>query len=464
MTTVYDYLIVGAGPAGMAAAIEAADASLSVLVLDQGSSAGGQIYRHLEKASKAQLESLGADYAAGKPLLAAFKASFSHSNGHCKYIAQAQVWHLESHAEGFLVAANINGVSQRFFTTHLLLANGAMERPMAIEGWQKPGVMTAGGGQILLKSSGLLPKRVVLAGSGPLLLLLAQQYRAAGVTITALIDTTPAANYLRAAPWLLAGLTMPKQLFKGLWLTLVQRIKVPYFSNVTQMEILGKDHATGVRFTASNKQFEIPTNLVMLHQGIVPQTPMAQLLGCELEWHKARQCWQSKTDVAGFTSVKSVQVAGDAGAVGGAQLAQLQGQLAALSHIAQLSKQVTLKQHWLRFRVYQLQWARLLVDWLYHPAQWLSQPTDNTIVCRCEQVSAGEVRRVARAGCGGVNQLKAFTRAGMGPCQARQCGLNLGYLVAQAQGRPMDEVEPLTVRPPLSPVTLGEMANTDRAS
>jgi NADPH-dependent 2,4-dienoyl-CoA reductase/sulfur reductase-like enzyme len=209
MSKVYDCLVIGAGPAGMSAAIEASNAGLRVLVLDQAASAGGQIYRNLCQVRGSQEKILGPDYVAGKPLLAQFMAA------NCDYQPLAQVWHMEVHEKGFLVAALVGGVAITFITSHLLLANGAMERPMAIAGWHKPGVMTAGAGQILLKSSALIPKHVVLAGSGPLLLLLAQQYRAAGVTITALLDTTPKSNYWYSMPWLVAGLTTPRQLFKG---------------------------------------------------------------------------------------------------------------------------------------------------------------------------------------------------------------------------------------------------------
>ena len=109
----------------------------------------------------------------------------------------------------------------------------------------------AGARKILLKSSGLLPKEIILAGSGPLLLLLAQQYRAGRVTIKALLDTTPKANYWRVLPWLVAGLTTPKQLIKGLWLTLAQRIKVPYITGVSDLQITGEHSACGVRYTVA---------------------------------------------------------------------------------------------------------------------------------------------------------------------------------------------------------------------
>jgi NADPH-dependent 2,4-dienoyl-CoA reductase/sulfur reductase-like enzyme len=450
----YDYLVIGAGPAGMAAAIEASQVGLKVLVLDQAASAGGQIYRNLGHSLKQQVQVLGPDYVAGKPLLAKFMAA------NCDYIALAQVWHIEAHGQGYSVAAIVNGETKTFITSHLLLANGAMERPMAVAGWHKPGVMTAGAGQILLKSSGLLPKQVVLAGSGPLLLLLAQQYRTAGVTIIALLDTTPKINYWRALPWLLAGLSMPMQLLKGLWLTLAQRFTLPYMSGVSNIEIIGQEQVTGVRFKVANKEYELACNLVMLHQGIIAQTQVAQLLGCEQVWHEAKQCWLTKTKLDGQTSCPGVQVAGDAGTIGGAALAQLQGQLAgrtrALANSQHRPWRLSLVTFGIGLRIKQLLWARGLVDRLYQPASWLTKPAGNTIVCRCEQVSAEQITAVA-AGVTGVNQLKAFTRAGMGPCQGRQCGLNLGYLVAHAQARPMAEVDPLTIRPPLSPVTLGQL-------
>ncbi|MDC9719435.1 MAG: NAD(P)/FAD-dependent oxidoreductase [Gammaproteobacteria bacterium] len=458
MTQIYDYLVVGAGPAGMAAAIEASHAGLKVLVLDQAAAAGGQIFRNVGHSCAAQEQVLGPDYGLGKPLLQAFMAA------PCDYRPLAQVWNIEPHAQGFTVAALIDGLSINFVASDLLIANGAMERPMAVSGWEKPGVMTAGAGQILLKASALVPKQVVLAGSGPLLLLLAHQYRAAGVTITALLDTTPRSNYWRAIPWLIAGLSMPKQLLKGVWLSLVQRIRVPYFTNVADIKIVGHIGAEAVRFTAAGKDYEVPTQLVLLHQGIVAQTQMAQTLACELSWNPVKQCWQIQTTGAGQTSVPGVQVAGDAGAIGGAQLAQLEGRLAAMARIERTGTRSSWAKKMLyqalALRICQLHWARGLVDRLYQPAPWLSTPTGTTLVCRCEQVSAAQITDIAQSGCAGVNQLKAFSRAGMGPCQGRQCGLNLGYLVAQAQGRPMAQVQPLSVRPPLSPINLGQLAQS----
>lgn len=123
MAQIYDYLVIGAGPAGMAAAIEASNTGLSVLVLDQASSAGGQIYRNLAHADKQQTSVLGSNYRAGKPLLERFMAA------NCDYQSLVQVWHIETHAKGFLVAAIVAGETKSFLTSHLLLAHGPWKGP-----------------------------------------------------------------------------------------------------------------------------------------------------------------------------------------------------------------------------------------------------------------------------------------------------------------------------------------------
>jgi hypothetical protein len=141
--------------------------------------------------------------------------------------------------------------------------------------------------------------------------------------------------------------------------------------------------------------------------------------------------------VAGQTFVTRIQVAGDAGAVGGGYAAQLEGRIVGLARAHNVEKIHTRRSKvrliWLKLRVKQLNWAQGLVERLYQPADWLSKPSGDTLVCHCEQVSAATVTAIANAGCAGVNQLKDFTRAGMGPCQGRQCGLDMGYSIANAQ-------------------------------
>lgn len=469
----FDLVIIGAGPAGMEAAISASDVGLAVLLVDQAPLPGGQIYRNLEQASPAQTKVLGGSYKAGIGLLKRFRGC------QCTYWPLAQVWQVQRLKEqdpnreeyAYEIALLRKQNSCSVFAKQLLLANGAMERPMPIKGWQLPGVMTAGAGQILLKSAALGPERVVLAGSGPLLLLLAQQYQRAGVDVAAILDTTPKANYAKALVWLWVGLLIPKQFLQGLWLTMRLLFRSNYYSAVTGIEALADSgeqgncatpmHLAQVRFKQAAGWQTIDTTSLQLHQGLLPQTQMAQLLGLPLQWQTAQQIWQ----VGANKAHAKVHVAGDGGQIGGAYIARLKGRLAALQVVQAASGKSlkrTLQIKCLQVNLARLGLARKLVDKLYAPAPWLSEPHASTTLCRCEAVSAGTIRAIAEQGCIGVNQMKAFTRAGMGPCQGRQCGLAIAQVLAHSQGLPLSDIEPLRPRPPLVPVTLGQLAAHQR--
>ena len=168
MKTDYQLLVIGAGPAGMAAAQAAARHGVEVALLDEQSHPGGQIYRNVDSGPLAEVSMLGKDYVFGKPLVQAFR----HAG--LDYHAGASVWYLDKTRQ---LGVLKQGENHRLEAQKIILATGAQERPMPIPGWQLPGVMTAGAGQILLKSAGIVPQgRLVLAGNGPLLLLLAWQY------------------------------------------------------------------------------------------------------------------------------------------------------------------------------------------------------------------------------------------------------------------------------------------------
>ncbi|RYY67054.1 MAG: FAD-binding protein, partial [Comamonadaceae bacterium] len=180
---VIDLVIVGAGPAGLAAACEARAAGLGVVLLDEQPATGGQIYRAVDAASPKRRAVLGEDYAAGAELTRAFAASGA------AHVAGAAVWNV---GRDLTVNYLHGGANRAVQARHIVLASGAMERPFPIPGWTLPGVMGAGAAQILYKSAGALPKEpVVLAGCGPLLYLLASQYLQAGVTLKAVVHTTP---------------------------------------------------------------------------------------------------------------------------------------------------------------------------------------------------------------------------------------------------------------------------------
>lgn len=230
-----DVVVIGAGPAGMTAAMTAAQAGLSVVLLDEQEAAGGQIYRSVTRTDATRLDLLGPDYAAGKSIASALAASNArHETG-------AQVWQVTRDRTVHYLQ---HGRSNSMVAHHVVLATGAMERPFPVPGWTLPGVMTAGAAQILLKTSGTVPRQpVVLAGCGPLLYLLASQYLRAGVAIRAVVETNTAADSWRAARYLPNALRGWREMMKGLrLLRTLRNARVRVYRNATDLRKIGRAH------------------------------------------------------------------------------------------------------------------------------------------------------------------------------------------------------------------------------
>ncbi|AGU53811.1 putative opine oxidase subunit A/hydrogen cyanide synthase subunit B [Variovorax paradoxus B4] len=456
-----DIAIVGAGPAGMSAAIAAARLGASVVVLDEQRGAGGQIYRAITDAPARRVDLLGPDYAAGRSLAEAFAASGA------RHLTNAAVWQVTP--EGAVHYLR-DGATFTLQAERVVLCAGAMERPFPIPGWTLPGVFTAGAAQILLKSADVVPvEPVVLAGCGPLLYLLGWQYVRAGVPIRALVDTTSMEDYRRALPRLGGALAGWRYLKKGLSLMrALKRAGVPFHTGAENLAAEGREGQDGVaalRFTAGGKAHCIETSTLLLHHGVVPNTQFTWSLRARHTWDDAQLCWRPKADAWGALDVPGIHVAGDGLGIGGALAAARQGELAALGAMHGLGRITTgerdklaaplraaLREH-LRIRPF--------LDALYRPKKANRIPADDVIVCRCEEVAAGDIRHFVALGCDGPNQAKAFGRCGMGPCQGRQCGLTVTELIADARGVTPAEVGYYRIRPPIKPISLGELAGAE---
>jgi NADPH-dependent 2,4-dienoyl-CoA reductase/sulfur reductase-like enzyme len=451
-----DIAIVGAGPAGMAAAIAARRHGASVALLDEQFAAGGQIYRGISSAPADRLQVLGPDYTAGAVLANAFAASGA------RHVTGAAVWQVTAQRHVHYLR---NGAMRSVQAQQVLLCTGAMERPFPIPGWTLPGVLTAGAAQILLKGSGMAPRQpVVLAGCGPLLYLLGWQYVQAGVPIAAIVDTTDAADYRRAVRYAGGALAGWRYLKKGLSLmATLKRAGVPFHTGATGLHVLGDTEAAGLGFTVGGTRREVRSPLVLLHQGVVPNTQFTWSLRAGHAWDDAQLCWSPVTDVWGELDVPGIFVAGDGRGIGGARVAALQGELAGLAAAAQAGKLTDeVRDHLaapLRAEMRQHLFIRPFLDALYRPKPANRIPSDATLVCRCEEVTAGDLRGYVKIGCTGPNQAKSFGRCGMGPCQGRQCGLTVTEVIAEARGVSPAEVGYFRIRPPIKPVTLGEMAH-----
>ncbi|GAB2185756.1 FAD/NAD(P)-dependent oxidoreductase [Roseibium sp. LAB1] len=449
-----DLLVLGAGPAGMAAARTAADAGLSVLLLDEQARPGGQIYRDVGNVPEDRAQILGSDYTKGRVLAEALDHPM------IRHLTGTTIWQIEA---GPRVSFTRDGAASTAKAKRLLIATGALERPMPVPGWTLPGVMTAGAAQILLKQSGLLCEQAVLAGSGPLLYLVAAQMCRAGTPPLALVETQTSSDRKAALRYLPGALRGWRLLAKGLGLLAeIRKAGVARYTGASEITIEGKTQAEAINFVSNGKHHRLDCATVLLHHGVVPNTQAARSIDVPHHWNEEQHCFVPKKDDWGRTKVSGIFIAGDGAGIGGAIAARLQGALAALEIASDLGKSTPSDRDRTAARLQQQLAielaARPFVDRAYPPFKEALAPADDTIVCRCEEVTAGDIRRYAGLGCLGPNQTKAFGRSGMGPCQGRYCGLTVTELLAAENGRSQDDTGYYRIRPPLKPVTLGELA------
>ena len=457
MQNSYDLVVIGAGPAGMAAAVEASSRGVSTLLLDEQHQPGGQIYRAIESSPVLQSGVLGPDYAHGGTLAKSLRESG------VDYQPSSTVWDITNER---WIGFETDGVSQFVQANRILLATGAMERPFPIPGWTLPGVMTVGAAQILLKTTGSTPgPKTVIAGTGPLLYLFAWQLMLAGIRVQAVLDTTPTINYFKAMPYLPMAWKSRRILRKGLrFLTDLNAAKINWVTRATELRIEGEDEVSAINYRRGDKNFLLKTDMVLLHQGVVPNIQLSQAIRCEHVWNDRQLCWVPVTDTWGRSSIDGVYIAGDGGGIDGGIAAEHAGRLSALQISCELNKiDEALRDKEARpVREALLnEWrVRPFLDVLYRPEDKLRVPQDNNVLaCRCEEVTVGTIREAVTQGCAGPNQLKSFVRAGMGPCQGRLCGLTVCETIASSRGVSPSEVGYYRLRPPIKPVSLGSIAD-----
>jgi NADPH-dependent 2,4-dienoyl-CoA reductase/sulfur reductase-like enzyme len=451
-----DLAIVGAGPAGLAAAVLAAELGLETVLIDEQNAPGGQIYRGIERSGDSS--PLGADYLAGRRLVDEMRESVA------TYLPATTVWHIDPDGTLSLVS---DGGSQTLRAHRILLATGAIERPVPIPGCTMPGVMTAGAAQIMLKTGDLVPLgRTVLAGQGPLLWLLAAQLTRAGAPPAAILETTRLGSYHLAAH-LLPRVMWPARHALAKGLSLIREVRsagIPIHRHVTGLAALGRERLTAIGWNGG----EIAADLLLLHEGVIPNTQISLALQLDHRWDAEQLCWRPVVDEWGATSIPSIAIAGDGVGIAGAEAAALAGRLAALDAAAALDR-ITPAERDRRARpirraLHRALAVRPFLDRLYRPAPDILVPADDIVACRCEEVTVAQVRRAARLGAQGPNQAKAFTRCGMGPCQGRMCGPIVSAVMADALDKSIAEIGTYRPRAPYKPITLGALAGLSAAA
>ena len=454
----YELVIIGAGAAGLSAAITASKHGLKVALLDEQNKVGGQIYRGIESISKERGAQLGDDYLHGKTLAEGF-----HLSG-ADYFPNTQVWSLNKQREIGIIKAN---KTQTITANQVIIATGAMERPVPFLGWNLTGVMNAGAGQVLFKSAGVVPEiPVVLAGSGPLLILLAAQYIRAGVTVKALLDMSTTENHLSALSKLPRALLKANYLIKGMQLQQeLKQANVPMLEGVSDLKAFGDDDKLErVEFRHKGTLKTLDTQLLLTHFGVIPQVWLTQAAGCEHQWDARQKCWRPKQDQWGRTSLDGLLIAGDGGGIEGAKAAEYAGEITALqvvcllggidqqqrNQLAKQAKKAKKSEHHIR---------PFLENWFAVSEDLLTRVEDETVICRCEEVSAGEIRAAIHQEHDDSNQVKFITRCGMGACQGRQCANAVAHIVAAETGKSVNISGLYRGRPPITPITIGQLAS-----
>ncbi|MPR04515.1 NAD(P)-binding protein [Pseudomonas sp. MAFF 212408] len=438
-------VIVGAGPAGISAARTLLDHGINACLIDESLRGGGQIYRRQPlgfqrtakqiygfEASKAQAVHRTLDALA--PLI--------------DYRPETLVWNAE---DGRLDLLN-NGRAESIEYSQIIVATGATDRILPVPGWTLPGVYSLGAAQIALKYQGCaIGERVALCGSGPLLYLVAYQYAKAGATVVAVLDSAPFSAQCRALPALLGQpATLAKGMYYRAWLT---AHGVPVHQGATLKHIDGEQRVSGIRWG----EHTLACDAVAFADALRSETQLADLLGCEFAWNRLNRAWLPLRDSAGRSSVSAVYLAGDGAAIMGADAAQMAGERAALAVLEDARISIDLR----RSAVLEQQLARIqrfrdgLETAFPFPEQWAAQAPDELILCRCEEVSAGDVRAVVDEGHWEINRVKAHCRVGMGRCQGRMCGLAAAEIIAERSGRGIQNVGRLRGQAPIKPLPFG---------
>lgn len=451
-----DVCVVGAGPAGLAAASVAARGGATVALIDSAPRPGGQFWRHR-----------AAGLAADADLHHDVELFTRLHPGRAHYLPGHQVWTVSAGPAGGTVrAAGPDQAGVTVDAQYLILAPGAYDRQIPFPGWDLPGVMTAGGVQALLKGHGVLAgPRVLVAGTGPFLLPVAAGLAARGGTVTGVHEANHPVAWLRRPSGWPGGAGKLTEAAGYARALLRHRVPVRHRSALVAAE--GRDRVEAavvapvrpdgrIQLAAARR---IPTDVIAAGWGFTAQLELFLAAGCET----ARDTDGSlvvRADDDQFTSQPRVLAAGEATGVGGATLAAVEGALAGSAAAAAAGHRplrqdalARLRQRRARLRGF----ARAMQRVYPVPVGWLDTVADGTVVCRCEEVTAGQIREATELGAADVRAAKLLSRAGMGWCQGRVCGYAAACLVAHWTGSPQDPGG-MAGRPLATPLSLQTLA------
>lgn len=445
-----DAIVIGAGPAGAEAALTARSCDLNVVVIDEASDAGGQIYRSGPAAGVREGDLLR-----------------ERLNGSgIRTLFQHRVWTAASTGTDFEVAAAGPNGSCIVQTKAIIIATGAIERFYPRPGWTLPGVLGLGAATIMLKAQGVLPgQRVLVAGPGPLAALVAHLVQKHGGMVVALIDPHPRSTWLRALPRMASRLYLLADGARWIGQLMVRRVPVLHGWDVRSFQ--GRDSVESVTVSpvgAPHHGRTFDVDAACFGYGLFPSTEFYRLLHADIRYAPERGGWTPVLDSHQRTTAAHVYAAGDGAEILGVSAAPLSGRMAALAaafdlqkiSVADYERRINKEQAALR-RV--VSFGREVARIIQPRASAMKDVPDDTIVCRCEDITVHELHSAMKQGSREINALKAATRCGMGPCGGRMCGEAVAA-VMECAGVPRESIGCWTARPPLRPIPIEAITGT----
>lgn len=472
--TVAHLLIVGAGPAGLAAAAAAASSGCRVTLIDGNPRPGGQYYRHLPAGQVADQQALHVDWAHGVRLLAAAnRAGIEHRYG-------TWVWSaIREQATGAIVLRVLSedGAEGEVRGDAVVLATGAYDRALPFPGWDLPGVLTPGGAQALLKGQYVLAgKRVLVGGSGPFLLPVAAGLADAGATVVAVVEASRPRRWVRHPGAVATNLGKLREGAHYAARLARHRVPVRVGAGVVRVEgEIGVDRAVVAVLDAAwrpvpgtDRVYDVDT--VCVGFGFIPSVELAVTLGCEVRTDPLERIVLVRVDDRQATTVPGVYAAGELTGIGGNTLAEAEGRLAGLAAAAVLRSLdaaafVSQAAPVRRIRNRSRAFARALHDVHAIRPGWIDWVDDDTLVCRCEEVTVGTLRgAIHDLGATDLRSAKLLTRVGMGFCQGRVCGHAAAWLIGAESGHDTLDQASIAGRPLAVPVPLATLAGSTALS
>jgi D-hydroxyproline dehydrogenase subunit alpha len=428
-----DIAVLGAGPAGLAAAAAAHRAGARVTLVDANPRVGGQFWRHR-----------AGDESVPTPL---WGVPLDFRPGHA-------IWHVERTGGGFTVHTDRGEIQAR----RVIVATGAYDRQLPFPGWTLPGVYTAGGAQALLKGHGVVVgDRIVVAGTGPFLLPVAAGLAEAGARVLGVFEAGSPLGFARHPA---AVVRNPGKLTEGAgYLRILRRHRIPFHTRKTVVAAHGDDAVHSVTVATLDRAWrimarqEIECDAVAVGYGFTPQLEIPLQLGCATHLD-ADGSLVATADDHQRASVPDVYLAGEVCGVGGAQLSLVEGEIAGVCAAGG-----TPSPRLLRRRAGSRAFATAMHHAYPVPSGWQTWLADDTLVCRCEEVPVERIRRsIVDLGATDPRAVKLLARPGMGLCQGRVCGYATACLVAGDRPVTGEDLRGLSARPIAQPVTLGSLA------